>query len=62
MSFLLLAKLAYLLAGVVCYGICGWVIHDNFKQHRWWKFEQQLKAEYKLLELEGWPFYDGRGA
>lgn len=64
MSLLLLAKIAYIGSGVICYGICGWVIYDNFKQARQWRFNQAMLAEwhrFRKYELKGWIFSDGVG-
>lgn len=57
-----LIELGFWTVTAICWVAGGWVIRDSFKEHRWWKFEQQLKIEYQLLELDGWPFYDGRGS
>lgn len=62
MNSLTLVRLAFWLVTAICNGIGGWVIYDNFRQHRWYKFEQQLKVEYTLLKLDGWPFFDGLGS
>ena len=62
MSSQTLIELVYWLCAGAVYVLCGWVIRDAYKQHRWHRFEQQLRREYEQLQLSGWPFFDGLGS